>query len=61
MFTSVFSSAKAHIKGGREFPRIDGIVTFKEVKNGVILTAKIHNLPGNKTHCNRKILWFSYS
>lgn len=27
------NKAKAHIKGGKAFPQIDGIVTFKEVSN----------------------------
>ena len=37
-----FYSAKANIKGGKNFPQINGTVTFKEVKDGVILTAKIN-------------------
>ena len=56
-----FNKAKAHIKGGKKFPKIDGLVTFKEVPNGILLTAKINNLPQSKNHCKRKLLWFSYS
>ena len=51
MFNSIFNSAKAHIKGGKKFPKIDGIITFKEVKDGVILTAKVNGLPQSKDHC----------
>lgn len=45
MFKDIFYDAKAHIKGGKKYPKIDGIVSFKETKNGVLLTSKINNLP----------------
>lgn len=48
-----FKKAKAHIKGGKRFPQIDGIVDFKETPNGVLLTAKINGLPQSKDHCKR--------
>lgn len=51
MFLSIFNSAKSHITGGTKFPEINGIITFNEVKNGVILTAKINGLPQSKDHC----------
>lgn len=51
MFLNVLNTAKAHIKGGKKFPKIDGIITFKEVKDGVILTAKVNGLPQSKDHC----------
>ena len=40
-----FNNAKAYIKGGKRFPNINGLVTFKEVSNGVLITAKIYGLP----------------
>lgn len=43
--------AKAYISGGKKFPEISGIISFREVKNGVILTAKISGLPQSKNHC----------
>ena len=46
-----FNTAKAHITGGIKFPEINGIITFREVKDGVILTAKINGLPQSKEHC----------
>lgn len=46
-----FNTAKAHIKGGMKFPEINGTVTFKEVSDGVILTAKINGLPQSKDKC----------
>lgn len=60
MFFNLFPTATAHIKGSSKYPKIDGIVTFKETKEGVLLTAKIHHLPHSKDKCTRKILWFSY-
>lgn len=47
----VFYDAKAHIKGGKNHPNIDGTVTFKETKKGVLVTAKINGLPQSKTNC----------
>lgn len=48
-----FNIAKAHIKGGKNYPKINGIVTFRETLNGVLLTAKINNLPQSKSYCKR--------
>ena len=61
MFSNIFKDARAHIKGGKEYPNIDGIVTFKEVKEGVMLTAKINGLPRSSGSCKRKIFRISYS
>lgn len=52
------TNAKAIIKGGKKYPNIQGIVTFKETKQGVIVTAKINNLPHNNIKCNNKIFGF---
>lgn len=61
MFSNIFKTANAHIKGSTKYPKINGIVTFKETKDGVLLTAKINGLPQSKDKCTRKILWFSYT
>ena len=58
MFTNIFNNAKAIIKGGKKYPKIDGIVTFRETKNGVILTAKIDNLPQSKDKCTGRFFGF---
>ncbi len=58
MFTSIFNIAKAHIKGGKKYPKIDGTVTFRETKNGVIVTAKINNLPQSKDKCKGRFFGF---
>ena len=36
MFSNIFSNAKANIKGGKKYPKINGTITFKETKNGKI-------------------------
>lgn len=46
-----FNTAKAYIKGGTKFPEINGVITFKEVSDGVILTAKVNRLPQSKDKC----------
>lgn len=58
MFSKIFNGAKAHIKGGKIFPEIDGIVTFKEVKDGILLTANIDNLPTSSEYCNGNFFGF---
>ena len=58
MFTNIFNNAKAIIKGGKKYPKINGIVTFKETKNGVIMTAKINNLPQSNDKCKGRFFGF---
>lgn len=54
----LFNNAKANIKGRKKYPKINGTITFKEVKNGVILTTKINKLPQSKDHCKGKFFGF---
>ena len=42
-------TATKKFKGGKDFPELAGIVTFKEVSNGVLVTAKINGLPQSDT------------
>lgn len=58
MFTNIFNSAKAHIKGGKNYPQIDGIVTFRETKNGILITSKINGLPISKNSCTGRFFGF---
>ena len=58
MFSGIFSNAKAIIKGGKDYPNINGIVYFKETKNGVLLTCKINGLPQNTSNCTGKFFGF---
>lgn len=53
-----FYNAKANIMGGTKFPNINGTVTFKDVKGGVMLTAKINGLPQSKDRCKGKFFGF---
>lgn len=58
MFSNIFNIAKAHIKGGKKYPKIDGTVTFKETKDGTLVTAKINNLPQSKDNCTGRFFGF---
>ncbi len=58
MFKNIFYTAKANIKGGKKYPKIDGTVTFRETKNGIIMTAKINNLPQSKNKCKGRFFGF---
>ena len=53
-----FYDAKAHIKGGKNYPNIDGTVTFKETKNGILVTAKINGLPQSENSCTGRFFGF---
>ena len=54
----LFNDAKAHIRGGKKYPHINGIVTFKESKNGIIVTAKINGLPQSNHICTGRFFGF---
>ena len=58
MLENIFYDAKAHIKGGKAYPKIDGTVTFKENKEGVLVTAKINGLPQSKDKCTGRFFGF---
>ncbi len=58
MLTNIFYDAKAHIKGGKKYPEIDGTVTFKETKNGILVTTKINGLPQSNNNCIGKFFGF---
>lgn len=58
MLSNIFYNAKAIMKGSHKYPKIDGIVYFKETKDGVLLTAKIKGLPTSKGNCSGKFFGF---
>lgn len=58
MLERILKSAKAEIKGGKKFPKIQGEITFRQTKRGVIVTAKIENLPNSKQICSSGIFGF---
>ena len=48
--------AYAKIKGSNEYPNIYGTVTFSQVSGGIIVTAKVYNLPF--AECEKEIYGF---
>lgn len=58
MLKKIFNTAKATIKGGKNNPKIKGTVTFKQTKQGVLLTAKITGLPTPQNKCGGKFFGF---
>lgn len=58
MFTNIFNTAKAYIKGGKKYPKIQGNVTFKETTKGVLVTAKINGLPQSTNPCTGNFFGF---
>lgn len=58
MVTNIFNSAKAVIKGGKKYSQINGTVTFKETKSGILVTAKIKNLPQSNNNCKGRFFGF---
>lgn len=58
MFLNKSNTAKAYIKGSKQYPKLNGIVTFKETKDGVLLTAKINGLPQVKGSCKGRFFGF---
>ena len=55
---SYYYDAKAEIKGGRDYPGINGVVYFKETPNHVLVTAKIEGLPQSKDKCISRFFGF---
>lgn len=58
MLKNLFNTVKAEIKGGKSHPKINGTVTFKETKEGVLVTAKIYGLPTSQGNCGGKFFGF---
>ena len=58
MLSNILYDAKAIIRGGKKYPKINGTVYFNETKNGVIVTAKINNLPQSKNKCTGRFFGF---
>lgn len=50
--------AQAIIKGGSKNSKISGIVTFTQTKEGVIVKAKVYNLPFAKGKCENQVFGF---
>ena len=51
-------NAKAEIRGGKEYPNIQGTVYFDETEYGVMITAKISGLPTSNETCRGNFFGF---
>ena len=58
MLNKLIANAKATIKGGKNFPKINGNVYFRQTKKGVLVTAEINNLPTSNKPCESRIFGF---
>ena len=52
----IASNAKALLKGSSKYPDLHGVVNFKQMKNGVLVTVEVFNLPFEK--CKNEIYGF---
>ena len=55
----IASSAKALLKGSSKYPDLHGVVNFKQMKNGVLVTVEVFNLPFEK--CKNEIYGFIFT
>lgn len=51
MLKNIFRTAKAEIKGGRKYPKINGVIKFRETKKGVLIKVEVEGLPESKDKC----------
>ena len=58
MISVSLKNAKAEIRGGKGHRNIQGTVTFKQTKLGVLVTAKIDGLPTSKDKCKGRFFGF---
>ncbi len=49
------TKAKAFIRGGEKYPSIYGTFLFQQVKEGILVTAKVYHLPTSKGMCSNRI------
>ena len=50
-----FYDAKATVIGSKKYPKLKGTFWFREVKEGVLVTAKIYGLPTSSKDCNNRV------
>lgn len=53
-----YINAIAQIKGSIKYPKITGTVQFYQCKSGVLVTARIFNLPFSNEPCSNRIYGF---
>lgn len=52
------NKAIAYIKGSSKYPLIHGSVSFDETSNGIIVTARIYDLPKSTNNCTGRFFGF---
>ena len=52
------NKAVAYIRGSSKYPLIHGSVSFDETSNGIIVTARIYDLPQAKNNCVGRFFGF---
>ena len=50
-----FNKAKAIVNGSPNYPQIKGIFEFNEVKEGILVTAKVAGLPTSNSTCKHNV------
>lgn len=58
MLSNIFYDAIAYVRGGKDYPKINGTVIFKDSKDGVLVTAKINGLPQSTNKCKGRFFGF---
>lgn len=53
-----FVNARAVIRGGHSFPKINGEVFFRQTTNGVVVTTRLYDLPSSDNVCESRIFGF---
>lgn len=56
--TSRSAAARASVRGSAEYPTLYGTVTFKQMKNGVLVTAEVFGLPTSGEKCSGGVFGF---
>lgn len=54
----LLSIARAEIRGGKKYPKIRGVVNFRQTNKGVLITAKVYNLPSKNEKGKRGVFGF---
>ena len=50
--------AKAAVMGSKDYPKLRGTVTLKQMRNGVLVTAEIFGLPSKQDKCDGGVFGF---
>lgn len=53
-----YRTASAEVRGSSDYSSIYGMVTFRQMRNGVLVTAEIYGLPDNQSECSGGVFGF---